>query len=509
MRPPCRPMFRRCPGPVSLFTTLCLLTFLVVGCGGNPTTPTSPSSPVPGESTTVAIQISSTANGQFVEFPMRIDSISLTNKAAKTTTIFNTPTNVEFIVANGEASPFVTVTVPQDVYTSAAVGVSYPAFDTTFINSQGGIDFNIDEYGYTPTPPVVILSEPITISGSVMGMTLNLQASQSGSFTGLPPNQTAFTINPTFDLTAFAIPTQSTTPQNGKCIGITGRVTAVDSANSIAVTLASNGLVASSPSTANGAVTLPISLSATLNSATQFQGISSASSLTPGVFVNMDVALEPNGSYVATRVEVQDAAATNVASGGFAQVDPSYNYISQMVTRQQGDALTPYPEGMGAPYVYASSTKFQTSARFPNLSTLPFTAVFNASSLAAGQDVSVGSTFISESGGTYSSASTVTLIPQTIDATITAVSNSGNYTIYAVTLAPYDPIVQMNSPQDAPAATLLPGANVVMVYIDSDTALLNAAVPGVGGTFRFNGLLFNDKGVLRMVCDQVNDGVPQ
>ncbi len=30
---------------------------------------------------------------------MRIDSISLTNKAGKTTTIFNNPTNVEFIVA--------------------------------------------------------------------------------------------------------------------------------------------------------------------------------------------------------------------------------------------------------------------------------------------------------------------------------------------------------------------------------------------------------------------------
>ena len=79
--------------------------------------------------------------------------------------------------------------------------------------------------------------------------------------------------------------------------------------------------------------------------------------------------------------------------------------------------------------------------------------------------------------------------------------------IYAVALAPYDPIVQLNQSTSAPAATLLPGSNVVNVYVDSDTALLNTAAPGVGGTFRFNGLLFNDKGVLRMVCDQVNDGV--
>ena len=64
-----------------------------------------------------------------------------------------------------------------------------------------------------------------------MGLTLNLQASQSGSFSQtLHPNQTAYFITPTFDLTSFAIPTQSTTPADGKCIGITGRITAVNSA---------------------------------------------------------------------------------------------------------------------------------------------------------------------------------------------------------------------------------------------------------------------------------------
>jgi hypothetical protein len=55
----------------------------------------------------------------------------------------------------------------------------------------------------------------------------------------------------------------------------------------------------------------------------------------------------------------------------------------------------------------------------------------------------------------------------------------------------------------------LPNANVVNVYVNSGTSLLNATNLAVGQTFRFNGLLFNDAGVLRMVCDQVNDGVPQ
>jgi hypothetical protein len=223
----------------------------------------------------------------------------------------------------------------------------------------------------------------------------------------------------------------------------------------------------------------------------------------------MDLALEPDGSYAATRVEVQDATATNVASGQLAQVDPSFNYVSQITDREQGNALTPYPVGAGEPYIYASSTKFQTSAQFPKLRELPFPAIFNATSLAAGQLVSIGSNFISTSGGTYSSASSITLIPQTIDATIASVSTSGSYTIYVVSLAAYDPIVALNGPQDNPPDTLLPGASVVNVYVNADTSLLNATAPGVGSTFRFYGLLFNDKGVLRMVCAQVDDGVSQ
>ena len=441
---------------------------------------------------------------------MTINAISLTNKAGKTTTVFNTPTDVDFILANGQASPFATVSIPQDVYTSAAVQVSSPRFTNTFIDQQGGLDFNTDAYGYTPTPPVVTLSQPISISGSAVGMTLNLQASQSGSFTGLPPNQTAYTINPTFDLTSFAIPSESNTPQNGKSIGVTGRITTVDSTTgSLTVALASDGDTTASPLTASSQLTAGISVPVTLNSVTQFQGIPSAESLTVGEFVNMDLALEPNGSYAATRIEIQDATATNVASGQLAQVDPSFNYVSQITDREQGDTLTPYPVGAGAVYIYASSTKFQTSAQFPNLSELPFTAAFSAASLAAGQNVSIGSEFISETGGTYSSSSSITLLPQTIDATIASVSNSGSYTIYVVNLAPYDPIVSLNGPQDNPPDTLLSGASVVNVYINSGTSSLNATALGVGGAFRFYGLLFNDKGVLRMVCDQVSDGVAQ
>ena len=92
---------------------------------------------------------------------------------------------------------------------------------------------------------------------------------------------------------------------------------------------------------------------------------------------------------------------------------------------------------------------------------------------------------------------------------VNGVSTSGQYTIYTVELAPYDLIAQMNSPLGPAVTTILPNAITVYVYTDAGTSLLNSRPLGVGGTFRFNGLLFNDSGVLRMVSDQVNDGVAQ
>jgi hypothetical protein len=480
---------------------LCISAVAATGCGGNTSSSSSGSGstgPINGESTTVAIQLSSTANDEFIHFNMEITKISLTNKAGVTTTIFDTPTAVDFIPVNGNAAPFVTVTIPQDVYTSAAVAVSGPSFSNISMTPQGGIDFNTDAYGYTPTPPVVNLASPITVEGTSMGLVLNLLAAQSGSYTGLQPNQTGYTINPTFDLTPFAIPAEATTPLNGKCIGMAGQVTAVNSAaNSMTVAVPGN------PATGNPSLTVA------LNANTVFQGIASASSLTAGTLINMDIALQPDASYAATRVEVPDAAATNVSTGQLAFIDPSYNVVSTTAIQQLGSILSVYPIGMGYEYAYEGAVKYQTSARFPNLSSLPFKANFSSATVAAGQMVSIGSTSISNMGGTWTLPTSVTLAPQTIDAVVNAVSTSGDYTIYTVELAPYDLIAQMNSPAGPAVTTILPNATTVYVYTDSDTSLLNATPLGAGATFRFNGLLFNDSGTLRMVAGQVNDGVAQ
>jgi hypothetical protein len=49
----------------------------------------------------------------------------------------------------------------------------------------------------------------------------------------------------------------------------------------------------------------------------------------------------------------------------------------------------------------------------------------------------------------------------------------------------------------------------IVVYVDSNTQQLNSTPLAAGSVLRFNGLVFNDNGILRMDCAQINDGVPE
>ncbi len=101
----------------------------------------------------------------------------------------------------------------------------------------------------------------------------------------------------------------------------------------------------------------------------------------------------------------------------------------------------------------------------------------------------------------------MTLVPQTINGTVSAISTTGNFATYTVTLAPYDLFPQFAVQPGQ--TTLLTSPNTVVVYTDSNTQMLNSSKVSVGGLSRFYGLVFNDNGTLRMDCAQINDGVPE
>ena len=102
-------------------------------------------------------------------------------------------------------------------------------------------------------------------------------------------------------------------------------------------------------------------------------------------------------------------------------------------------------------------------------------------------------------------STTITLAPQTVNGTVTGVTTSGDFTVYAVSLAPYD--LFSNLANQPGQTSLLTNASVIFVYTDTGTTMLTSAAPALGDTLRFYGLVFNDQGTLRMDCAQVRPGV--
>ena len=453
--------------------------------------------------TQVTVLLTSTANDQLSEFDLALQTIQLTSQSGTTVSLLASPQPSEYIHVNGAIDVLTTLTVPQGIYTSATATIGYANFTCMAVlpansNSPGSLSFDSFAYGYTPNSNVTVnLPAPITIIGTSMGLLLDLQVAPSATFpstcysSGVP----AYSITPTFNLSGLTFSSQ---PQNpaGRINSLEGKIVFLTSAN---------GFTLAVPEGPGGSRTLSVNSSG----ATMYQGITNFSSLSSGMFVNIDAVVQPDGSLLAGRIAVEDSSAVNVLTGPIVQVASLEPVLSVYGLLQQAPvALGPNGSALyqgGAPYFNFGNSIFQISGQMTNLQKLPFVASFNASNMVPGQSVDITSPAFVNAGGVYTPANTVTLIPQTINATVTGSSASGAFTDYTASLANYDlfPALAVQPGQ----TTLLNSPSQVEVYVDSSTQLLNLQNLAAGGTFRFYGLMFNDNGTLRMDCARVSDGV--
>jgi hypothetical protein len=138
----------------------------------------------------------------------------------------------------------------------------------------------------------------------------------------------------------------------------------------------------------------------------------------------MDAVIQPDGSLLATRVAVEDTNTANLTiwSGPLLFVGASEPALYSLGVEQQGQLL------LGGPVYFSfGNAVFQTSGQFTNLQSLPFAASFNATNMVAGQNIYISTHALTVSGDS-TPAATITLIPQTINGTVSEVSNVGNFT---------------------------------------------------------------------------------
>jgi hypothetical protein len=325
---------------------------------------------------------------------------------------------------------------------------------------------------------------------------LDLQVSTSGTFTAFAFGQPeTYAITPTFTLAAV-----SPTPQSPvKITGVDGSVTSVNSTNSSFSLMVGYGI--NNPTYPDGET-----FTVTTNASTVYQGIGNFSTLAAGTIANLDLSLQPDGSFLARRIQVDDPNATNVQSGPLGTVYSTQGIINELGRTNQEFNQNTIPGSTVMSYSFDSTTAFKLSGETAVPSNLPFPAMFDSSHMFAGQNVSVASQVILTSGGKQTHATAITLKPQTINGTITAVSSSGAFTVYTVLLEAFDlfPTLTVQPGQ----TTALQNPSSVEVFVDSNTQILSSKSIAPGTGFRFHGLVFNDSGTGRMVCSQVYDGVP-
>jgi hypothetical protein len=483
-----------------LFLFLVVISVCVIsGCaGGMQMQPP----PTPMGNTQVVVVMTSTANDQLTVFYLSLVKVTLTNSAGTTVTLYNNssaltnPTagvGVEWMHLNGAAEPLTSVSVPQGTYTSASVQVATCSFtDVTFDSGTMGLTTSTYAQGLCGQGTgnaTVNLASPITIRGASMALALDLEIPESFTLNGTGASAT-YTISPVFNLTPLALAPQPTNIQNGKLTGINAQVTAVSSeASSFSVQTPAGNLFTLSS-----------------NASTAYQGVAGFSTLSAGVLVNLDAAIQPDASLRATRVQVNDLAAPAVLTGPtLLGADSQTNQFQTVLLQQQGCSVTGTPF-CGSLFQFLGTTAFAISGEFGNLAQLPFAPSFSGSSFFQGQNVSA---YTAGALGTQSFeiATTVTLDPQTINATVTAVAQENGFVVYTAQLAPYDlfPLLQMYRgpyPRISQPAT-------VLVYVDSNTQMLNHGLINPGMLLRFRGLVFDDNGTMRMDCAQIYDGVTE
>jgi hypothetical protein len=467
-----------------MLSAVCIASSVLLFSAGCASSGGSGSAPA---NTHAMLLITATNDAKIPIFKFNIQTLTIFADDGTSVPILTTPQLVELGSINGVARPLVAADIPSKTYVSAKLAYGPSTF--AVIDRSGGPG-TLDTGNYNIGPPTsapltvqLSLSTPLVIKGSAMGMLLNLNIPQSTTYTPfldgsstLAPDGGQTTFNPVFSLSAVSLAANPSTLQDGKVEDVHGQVTA-SSGSALTITTDSGS-----------------SLTFDTSSSTIFAGASGSAASPLGSFVDVDAALQADGSILATHIQ------TEGTSQPYDMIGQALGYSDQILAssgrEQQGPNL---PNGTGFfdnNLQINPSTQFEISWPSGTAPTsLPFTPAFNATSILPGQNIATPIESLQSVGNVFPIPNIVTLEPQTINGTVAAISNVNGQTSYQITLFNDDLIALFGSSQ------------TVVAYSTAATHTITTSPLSVGATARVRGLLFDDGGTLRMVATEIEDGV--
>ena len=468
----CRPWSRHPFQTIAILLVSSLLAVLTA-CGGGSSSYTPPT-PVPS-STTVQVNLGDGPADGMLAFSMNVSSMNLMNNSVSVPVISAT-TPVEMISRLGTMEPVAMVAVRQGSYTGATITIA--SCNITYLDPTTKALTQKTIQG--PITATIPFSSAVTLGTTPLAFNFDLDLENSVTM----DNTGNFQLSPKFHTSVGA---QGAGNGNGARYGgmqqMMGVVNNVSS-NSFSII----------PLEATNTFTFMV------NAQTKFQGnVTAMNMVRTGMGVLVTAALQPDGTLLATRVR------SNMNAGGIMGGGIITNVVGQPATQlsivmQNGagaSVMTSYLSQILTVNL-TTATEYEIDSDRVTLTGLPFTPVFNASNIYAGQSViptseSTGITVSGVSGTTAGTitASNVRLQEQGFRGTTDKVITPASSQSFVLTLLP------------GCAFTTLTGANTILVYQQTTTNVEDNTSIAAGATLRVHGLLFNNGGQWTLIASTI------
>ena len=455
---------------------LSLASMLTACGGGSNSTTTSNPSPTPAAKTAVQVNMGDSPADWMLAFSMNVTSMSLTGSNGSVSVV-SSSTPMEMTHLMGTMQPLAMLSAPQGTYSGASITIGSATVMYMDPTTKAAVQATIPG----PMTANVSFSGPITVGSTpmAMGFDLDLAKSVTGSAGG------NLSMNPVFHVTS-GMQGSTPDPSDGGIQQMMGSVSSV-SGSSFSMT------------SMQAAQTFTF----TTNSSTVFDG-TSMSGMSSGMLAIVDAIMQADGSLLATKVQSMMGSGGAMGEGIVTAVtgQPA-TQLTMVMQNGAGIGMMASDFAAGVTIDMNGSTAYQIDEDNMDMSGLPFTPMFDASHIYAGQSVmpiSSGGMMSGSGGGMMGggsmagtmTASNLELEPQGLSGTVATAISSGSATSFMLAL-----------PSDS-AFTTMTGATSVTVYQQTGTTVAGTSPIASGSTVHAFGLLFFDGGKWKMVASRIS-----
>lgn len=457
-----------------LMTAIALGTFMLLlsACGGSGGSTLQNPPPNTGS---LQVNIGDAPSDRLVAFGMTISSMSFTNSSGSSVPVLHSSVAVEMTHLMGTMQPLSLVKIPQGTYSQASITMQNMAVAYMDPSTRQLVQKTVAG----PMTAAVKFSPNLTVGSSPMIANFDMNMASSVSIDSMGN----ITFTPTFTAAMNPGGTGSHDPENGGMRHMTGTVGST-SGSSFSMSM----MESSSPITIG------------TNSNTQFEGLGGVGMMSNNLIVMVDADMQPDGSMMATTVQ-------NVMSPGGVMSDGLVTSVVGNPTTQltlvahdgAGNGMMPSNIGGAITVNMDSGTSFAIDSDGMDMSSLPFTPVFNGTTVFKGQRVEPDSSGKMMSGGGMGgimgggtiTATDLRLEQQGLGGTVSAYSSNGSQATFTLTIAP-----------DSALATLT-GATTLTVFQQAGTELHGITTVTNGSAVHVRGLLFFHAGAYKLVASRI------